>query len=954
LFVKKIHLLNAFISSLFLNLLHIGIMTSRLHAKSILLVFLSTSVRISTGQFHYLHQVILESFIPKSSDKCKYVSNSTNGFNHSFTHSKSESDWHSMSENYEDDLFQAEMGHIDTNSNRTWTLRVGRGGNIYSLRGAYSESVPPQGYAYAPYVDEVWQSVAVNDRNPGKNTKENPYFVHQSGVYQKSPADRVPPTLPEPDLVDDPFYSPSIASFCSNEQKSCYFGSWGQQAHVPTIHTSDVLYFNKYTDCGNGVMELISVVYNAADSTGVELNYVNIPWGGVRTSTFADIALSYKNGTSDYRFSPYPIQGWGQVGEHKPNIVDTAGYTSFVQDLPFPDDTKVDKSFDIILASTGTLFKKNNYHSTKNNKQYISIKIEYDEIIASGCSFCSLTFINARTSDSFLVTHVQHWAWNTDLLLVESEANIKDLNKLWKGNDEILVEFTGGMREDDNLALTFVHGNRDQCLWSPACKAKIKRQTRLRYGLSGNALRKYMPFTINSFTPIKPGDALTARQYMISGSYTASNILPRQWVDEAKYDLIEKKKSVDDDGSAGTDIQLYISVDGSAFDFAIGNQTCMGGNPWCKGSSTPKFGTKAFFNIKCGTSSYVGSDLYVFASEDEGGVIRSYDTCNDGKRAEWQLLGFFDESCSPLFRFVKYDSLFCTGDISNLPSELPSASMFPSTTPTVLPSTVPSDLSSTVPSDLPSTVPSDLPSTVASKLPSASMPPSTTPTVLPSTVPSDFPSTVPSVLPSTVPSDLPSTGPSELPSASMSPSTTPTVLPSTVPSDFPSTVPSVLPSMVPSELPSTGPSELPSSSVSPSKTPTVVPSTVPSAFPSTVPSVLPSTVPSVPISCYALSKKDCRKKKNRDECIYLGEKFYTCAALFPIHVNICLKKRSQLRCTKHAFCEYDAEAEICENKCSAYTKLNGKKNMKCKERVNGRKICRFSSMTNVSRCQPRR
>lgn len=66
-----------------------------------------------------------------------------------------------------------------------------------------------------PYVDEVWQSVAVNQQ---KNTVDDPYFVHQSGTYQR-----------EPELEDDPFYSPSIASFCSNEQKACYFGSWGQR-----------------------------------------------------------------------------------------------------------------------------------------------------------------------------------------------------------------------------------------------------------------------------------------------------------------------------------------------------------------------------------------------------------------------------------------------------------------------------------------------------------------------------------------------------------------------------------------------------------------------------------------------------------------------------------------------------------------------------------------------------
>jgi len=150
------------------------------------------------------------------------------------------------------------------------------------LKGAYSEAVPPQSHHNAPFIDEVWQIVSVNR---GKNSKTNPNFIHQAGIYTK-----------DGNFTKNPFYSPSIASYCSNKDKSCYFGSWGQQAHVPTIHKSDILYFNKYRDCGDGVMELISVIHNAANSSGDSIDYLNVPWGGVRTSSLADIVLSYRNG----------------------------------------------------------------------------------------------------------------------------------------------------------------------------------------------------------------------------------------------------------------------------------------------------------------------------------------------------------------------------------------------------------------------------------------------------------------------------------------------------------------------------------------------------------------------------------------------------------------------------------------------------------------------------------
>ena len=43
-----------------------------------------------------------------------------------------------------------------------WIMGVGKGGSIYSLRGPYGESVPPQRIE-SPWNDEVWQTVATNE-----------------------------------------------------------------------------------------------------------------------------------------------------------------------------------------------------------------------------------------------------------------------------------------------------------------------------------------------------------------------------------------------------------------------------------------------------------------------------------------------------------------------------------------------------------------------------------------------------------------------------------------------------------------------------------------------------------------------------------------------------------------------------------------------------------------------
>merc|ERR1712238_109786 len=212
-----------------------------------------------------------------------------------------------------------------------------------------------------------------------------------------------------------------------------------------------------------------------------------------------------------------------------------------------------------------------------------------------------------------------------------------------------------------------------------------------------------------------------------------------------------------------------------AFDFTIGTQTCMGGTLWCNGSSIPKFETKAFFNIKCGDSSYVGSDLYFFSAEDESDVIRSYSTCIDGKRAKWQLLGFFDESCLPLS--VKYDSLFCKTVTSDLPStfasDLPST-LSPTKAPTSFPSNAPT-ISTSSPTKAPTLFPSNAP---------------TISTLSPTKAPTSFPSNVPTIATSS-PTKAPTLLPSNAPTISTS---SPTKSPTRSSTSFPTLAPIILPS----------------------------------------------------------------------------------------------------------------------------------------------------------------
>lgn len=234
----------------------------------------------------------------------------SNGFNFTKNYTSSGSSWliDSFPENV---VFKAEMSYENFNNpSQSYKVRIGKGGQIYSLTSMFGESVPPQwvnpnwidtsfggGNSFSPWVDEVWQMVCVDgDLN---SPPDSMYFIHQSGVYLKTP------------LQTQPFYSPQVAEYYDSLNYSYTTVNWGQQAHTNSIlntgFTSGLLYYTKYTNIGLGVLQVDNMIYNFGDDN---ISFLNMPWGGVRNSSLEHFFISTP--TNSYSNSP-AIYGQGPI-----------------------------------------------------------------------------------------------------------------------------------------------------------------------------------------------------------------------------------------------------------------------------------------------------------------------------------------------------------------------------------------------------------------------------------------------------------------------------------------------------------------------------------------------------------------------------------------------------------------------------------------------------------------
>lgn len=235
----------------------------------------------------------------------------------------------------EEYVFLARLQHVEENRpSRSWDLRLGKGGQIYSLRSTFGEALPPQwrpanentenfpyGEDFAPWLDEVFQ-FTIRDLDIHGEAPNERSEVHQAGAYLTDW------------LMTEPFYSPVLAVAEGEAERAFTMVSWPQEARVPVEFTSDVILYQRVRDVGKGVVEISSVAYNFGDKTYDSLAN---PWGGSRRTNLPFFAMSHPDGGTNEHVKPeisnadYGITEVGTTGRRS-ELNETGGWGAFATD----------------------------------------------------------------------------------------------------------------------------------------------------------------------------------------------------------------------------------------------------------------------------------------------------------------------------------------------------------------------------------------------------------------------------------------------------------------------------------------------------------------------------------------------------------------------------------------------------------------------------------------------
>lgn len=212
----------------------------------------------------------------------------------------------------ERDVYHAALRHEDASGDpsQNWEIRVGNGGQIYSIRSSVGEIVPPQ-TRDSPFVDEVFQSISV-DRST-QNSGGQPAFYHQSGYFVDG------------NNVSQPTYSPLLASGAgdSNSYSTLSLAVQADTESNPQ-QPGGLLNYQRTRDLGGGVIEVTHSIYNFGNDT---VDFHNLPWGGVRKTLFDNMLVSNRDGG----FTDRAILGFGDFENQVVNAEDTGGWAAYTE-----------------------------------------------------------------------------------------------------------------------------------------------------------------------------------------------------------------------------------------------------------------------------------------------------------------------------------------------------------------------------------------------------------------------------------------------------------------------------------------------------------------------------------------------------------------------------------------------------------------------------------------------
>jgi hypothetical protein len=245
------------------------------------------------------------------------------------------------------------------------------------------------------------------------------------------------------------------------------------------------------------------------------VNYFVVPWGGVRRSTLQDVILTTSGGPGigeDVWNVLKPLPAFRDAASNR--ISQTAGYTIFTQslkktsmpDFPMPaldvdEDEDVDDEHDagdnLLGPKSKDCPRSSPSNSTARGKTCKTPKMKLKrkpvQIVAGNNNPVSKTtretgygvpilrmailptvsisdghysnplyFQNPRTKLGFVVDAVIRWSGNGQCMLFASKSDPGQINQMVRKGDELHVFYVNdGKREEDNLALSVVHG-RDQ------------------------------------------------------------------------------------------------------------------------------------------------------------------------------------------------------------------------------------------------------------------------------------------------------------------------------------------------------------------------------------------------------------------------------------------------------------------------------------------------------------
>ena len=509
---------------------------------------------------------------------------------------------------------------------------------------------------------QVHQQVAV-DQVQNDPSNGAPYFVHQAGVYQN-----------DSPYTDDNFYSPTVASHCTS--KSCTVASWGQNAHVPTNFVSNVLFVNKYENCGDGVVRYTQVTQNFAEtgSTNERLMYLNTPWSGVRPSNLADIleadaatsTLEINSSNGDPRTTIYPWGSTEEVGMIK-SLDQTAGFTTFTDGI-WPNNTATplvlpckkpdgdcynnampnDPANCMVASCTDDQVNIEGYQriafqvpssgtncmrwggSTPDNLQLACAILDSVGYGRQGGTPEGQYMFTNSTGGYIRFTRFHHFSWSPNYRYAYFFTGHPD-DGTWTDpgglRDQIEATFPPNepMVASDYVApmppnydpaalpsLTFVFGKGDE-YQAGGLLSGGGAYGRRRVGTSA---RDFTVWTVNHIdnAGVASGQTYHNTQYLISGKLGDVETKATTLSGESFMDEIDEHEY------DGRSIHIYTnnkdepgSFGAAASDVPSGITTACGqGTITCSGSSTPGIGLRAYFFVQCGSNTYFGPDQYYF------------------------------------------------------------------------------------------------------------------------------------------------------------------------------------------------------------------------------------------------------------------------------------------------------------------------------------------------------